>query len=483
MENKITSRRITLGYLLIFLMLNLLALDRMLIPWIDEVMNAEPGWRLFSTGRLFSMTFPFPGAEEKFLAYLPATPLLHYLGFTLLPKTVFWTRFPVFLLFAASTFLMFKLLRRDFILKGGGFLVVFILFLHDESLLRALRGTRVEVLEVFLLLLTIFLGRHATWRTFAAIPIGLMLVTHPKLWVLAGVSFYFFCFRGSSFKQGLVNVLIVILPALGYLAFADFDFLAIKNQLFVHGEEHVAQGNLFYNHFVARFLPNYFAQPWWFILHPLALALGIRRVWKSALAPESVYAWMLLTTTLFWLVVLGPFVRYMPVLIILSLFALLQELKLNRTQLSRYLNSNLAKISLATLLLVAIAPFYYRFYQAVDQWEERDSQIALEWLDTELPSQGKTLLIDGAVGFYYDLNHANTDFTLRYTLPKYNFNEYDAVYLLTVREEYKAMLSEPYSTFAQFTKASAKAKKGSFIGYELFKINSEKEYLDLIPRD
>jgi hypothetical protein len=476
--------KLTLVYLFTYLALTLLTLSRIIIPWVDEVMNVEPGFNLYSTGSLFSNLFPFEGANKKFLAYLPVTPLVHYLGFLIFPKTVFWVRFPIFLLFAVSIWMWFRLLKDEFKLEGAVFFLFILLFIQDESILRQLRGTRVEITEVFLLLAAFFIGLKCKKSVFSAIPLGLMLVTHPKVWFLAPIGLFFMVLKDKSMGHRLLGTLFFILPILIWLAFADFNIEAIKTQLFAHGEEHVAQGNLIFGHFVERFLPNYLAQPWMFVMHIAALVFASFQIIKKPLEKSTMYAWMLMSTSIFWFIKLAPFVRYNPVLVVLILLVLLVEFKTHQEWILAKFKSFLGLVMVAFWMFLLITPFLYRNTIAFSQWKERDPAIMLELLDKEINPKEKTLILDGEIGFYAAMNNPNLDFRLLYTLNTTPFSDYDNVYLLTTREEYFTLFDGVKADFkmkyeAQFPERKGIPSAGNFKGYKLFEVKNDQVYQKL----
>ena len=476
--------KITLVYLITYLALTVLTLARIIIPWVDEVMNVEPGFNLYSFGSLTSNLFPFEGAQEKFLAYLPVTPLVHYLGLLIFPKTVFWVRFPIFLMFAISIWLWFKLVKDEFKLEGAVLFLLILLFIQDESILRQLRGTRVEITEVFLLLSALFLGLRTKKPVLSAIPLGLLLITHPKVWFLAPIGLFFMVLKTRKIWEKQLGILLFSLPMLLWLAFADFNFEAIQTQLFAHGEEHLAQGNLFFGHFIERFLPNYLAQPWMFVMHLAAIVFASIRLVKKPFEKESMFSWMLLVTSAFWFLKLAPFVRYNPILIVLILLVLIVEFNSNKERIKGYFQSFFGVMVLAFWMFLLVTPFLYRNMVAFSQWKERDSQLMLEYLEDEINPNEKTLILDGEIGFYAAMNNPNLDFRLLYTLNTTSFTDYDKVYLLTTREEYSSLFINPKTDFkdvfeAEFPSRRGIVADGNFKGYKLFEVPNEETYQKL----
>jgi hypothetical protein len=94
-------------------------------------------------------------------------------------------------------------------------------------------------------------------------------------------------------------------------------------------------------------------------------------------------------------------------------------------------------------------PWASRLAYAFLQWEARDPQAVINWLNRSLPVNGKTLLIGHSIGHYHLWQRQDTllDFALEIYPQKFSFNNYDQVYYLG--EELPRALSyiKPVATY------------------------------------
>jgi len=228
-----------------------------------------------------------------------------------------------------------------------------------------------------------------------------------------------------------------------YLSMAHFNFSDIYQQLVVHGKEHDGHdqvNNIFYQHFIQRFLPSYQYQFWIIVLAVIAhftcaYTLLVKKNYRQHIVEIA-----FLATSIFWFFTLAPFYRYTPILIIL-LYLHLPEMYKRFLSLAGFLRISFRAAKIWQLALMALfigycsLPFFIRNGVAIQQSEQRNEYDAYQWIKEEIkqaPNE-KILIIDEPIAFYYAMQHGNIAYTLPHAIKKFRFENYDRVFYLTQR--------------------------------------------------
>lgn len=195
---------------------------------------------------------------------------------------------------------------------------------------------------------------------------------------------------------------------------------------------------------------------------------------------------MFLTNSLYWLFVLAPLYRYNSPNILLLFSILPKPLLLLKQKYYDCLMNKKRVLAISSIFIVPCAvlvffPFISRNLAGIVQREERDPQKATTWLDSHFDKSKKILLVDNSLAHYYALEHKNIDYTITYSVYKYDFNEYDEVYLVSINpsQAKEAVLLDTYTL-----------PKATFLGYDfgnvitynglkIYKINSSEQLQQL----
>lgn len=454
------------AYLAFYFGLVIFNLDRIPVAWLDETFGLDPAVNLVREGSYTSKIWAHPGTENVFLAYLPFIQLYNALFLTFLPAEIFWVRLPYILAFVIAITFLFKLYKNYLQLGTMATIILVAIFMNDKGIYESLRSFRSEVLELMLLAPALYYFLQNKKPLLVATLLSMVFLTHPSLWVLVGVLMLYLFFRENNGTKVLISVLF-FLPILGFLVYAGFDLNALKSQLIDHGEEHMAKGNLFINHFWNRYWPFYKGQTWVPLLNIFITAYCVYGLAKTKSIKEHPLEIAFLLTSVYWLFILAPQYRYNTPAILLMFVLLPKPLLLIKQKLY---NSLQAKSKLRFIMLISIMafpfavlvemPFLSRNTAAIVQREERNPYKAINWLAQHFDETKKILLVENSIAHYYALQYPTVDFALVYSVYKYKFEEYDEVYWITVNQSDvdSLLLVDTYTP-----------KKGMLFGRELGK--------------
>lgn len=487
MENHKKLQLIWWAYLIFYFALVLFNLDRIPVAWLDESYWLDVAHNL-SNGSYTSKLWPHPGTSEKFLAYLPFMFFYDAAFMKLLPQGIFWFRLPYILAFVVAIVFLYKLYFKYYRLSMLATVVLVAVFMNDKGVYDSLRSTRSEVLELMLLAPAIYLFLQNKKSVWVALLLSLVFLSHPSLWVLVGILMLFLFFRENTANKIGVSAVFAI-PVLAFLVYAEFDFALIKAQLIDHGGEHMAEGNLLIGHFWSRYMPFYKWQPWVPFLNLFILGYCIYAIYKDRSIKQRPLEVAFLLTSLYWLFVLAPLHRYNTPNILLMFMLLPKPLLLLKQRFYDALQAKqkIMAISIGGILLFPFAalvefPFITRNLAAIVQREERNPYAAQAWLDNHFGNKKKVLLIDNSIAHYYALQHDNVEFTIIYSVYKYDFSAYDEVYLVSVNKSPVEGLSlvDEY-TLKQETLGGYNLGSGivTYNGLKLYKVNTAEQMRSL----
>lgn len=480
------------SYLLCYLAVVLINLDKLPVAWVDETMNLDPAVQFLKTGHFASKIWPQEGTENIFLAYMPVTSFVQVINLSIVPATIFFTRLPGLLFLLLSCFFLFRIYRVYYHLAPLLSILLLLLFMHDEGITNAMRSGRAEIILLGLLAPALFLMLKNRFRVIAGILLSMIWLTHPAAWIIVLLGFVWLFLQAPSLPEKFLHIILAITPVFIYLLMAGFDTEEIRRQLISHSEEHNAdavKGFPLFMHFIDRFLPVYKVQPWIPLLHALILIYSVIKIIVRRREKDTLIEFLFLGTTVYWIFALAPFYRYTPTLILLMFIILPRMIRDIRGQTRRMIRWHklrpLVIVMSALLLILSVGPFWFRNVIALIQREERKAETVYAWLDRELDKPGKKLLIDASVGHFYSLQRKNIDFSLTYSLHKFRFSDYDAVYYLTQRAEpdphwLQSAILLPKSPLSQ------QIRKYYFIatydGLRLYRVPGEKEMMKLLRK-
>lgn len=433
LRGKITATRVFYAVLGIYLFFGLINLDVIPIPWLDEAACLEPAVLWQRTGYYISKAWPTPGTEQIFLSYPPGIMMLHRLTLSVFPPDVFWVRLPFLLIHVCSAWLLFRIFKQNLKLDARWAALLCLYFLFDKAVFEISRSVRSEVIEVALLVAWIAVYtrvkpmRNGLQAFLLGLLCGAMLLTHLKLWPVVAVISVWYAWQGFAWPRLSGYVMGMVVLPLCFLIFIDFRITELFAQLFQHSMEHSACGGLhvrIYNYFIGRFYPVYKEQPWLPLLHGWVTWLA----WKQfrAQPKRALPAAVWLFAGLVWLLFLGPYYRYFLPMYMVGLWIVA-----NWINEQKRLFPNFKRWYVWPLAGLMLFPFVTRHALGLIQRPERDPKAALQFLELQVPKQGKILLYGNEIGLYYAAKHPNVDFTHITSPDHFGFWEYDSIYFLT----------------------------------------------------
>jgi hypothetical protein len=460
--------------LTVLFLIMLLNLNKVPIAWIDEVMNIEPAWQFLQGNGFIGKMWPHEGAETVFLAYLPLSSFIHFIDLSLFPAELFYTRLLWLIFLGISCVYMYKYIVARYLTIQPAIYFIICVYVLDEGINNSLRNGRVEMPAIAIMSVLFYLAIRNKRPSIQAILISLLLIAHPGLYPIALLFALNLISKKASILKRLQYIVSIAFFPFVYLLLADFNFQQIYQQLVLHGREHdqtAVQGNAFYLHFVERFLPIYKYQPYMLIINIIMHVSCLYSIIFRWNPRHQLLEWSYLLTSLFWFFTLAPFYRYTSVLTFL-MFLHLPYLKFSLK------TGNKIQLSLMFVLLVFISiPFFVRHYYTFKQWSERNEYKVYQWLDQSMQHQTnkKNLLIDEAIGFYYTMKNPEAyEFTLPYTLHKYDLSDYENVYYLSFREAPKqSKLIATYEINNTTNKAINGRKVLTYNGLKLYKVETQ----------
>jgi len=419
-----------LSYFVLYGALALFNLDRIPIAWIDEAYFLDPAIQFLKTGVYSSKIWPQEGTEKFFFAHFPVISLVHIVNLSLFPWEIFYVRLPFFFIFGIGIYFYYRWLRDGWKLSNVWCLIIVCLFINDKFTGEAQRSVRTEAIELMLMSIVfwrISTSKNGLWTVFF---LSLMTLTHPKLWGMVVLLFVYVCWDYRKSKELVFFPLVFLLPVLLFLAWGNFDFILLKQQLLPHATEHSTSfgwWNKLYDHFIGRFWPHYKTQPYVPVIFVLSLFFSARSIIKNWLAKENLAEWCFLATNLYWFFVLGPFPRYDPILLFFSYAICGKNLHFFA---ERWMPSRWGVVCFLIMFPLFSFVFLSRQGAAILQRNERDLSKVLQWYDSFFSKKGdvKILLVDDSSCHYYAINHPNMEYASVFSLHKFHFDEYDEVY-------------------------------------------------------
>lgn len=446
------------------------------MAWIDEVLGLDPAIQFINGNGYTSMLWPQRGSDHLFLAYLPLQGMTHVMQQWILPFDIYWVRFPSAIYLITGTILLYCSIRT----KG---LSVFIalalitLIINEKSLFETTRGVRIEPLIFCILSATFYsILKHRIHLT--AILITLLLFSHPNVWPICLVLFLNSCFRYNNASYFSISILkpnvLWLYPIGGLLLFSfliDFQF-GMQIQQFSHqGSEHSAHGGILTrlsNHFITRFWPYYWSQPWVPLLIYVALGQSIYAVFKKKFAYLQT---TIILTHLIWLIFLGPFYRYNSILVLLSVLWLVDFIIAHKFTL----HQPKWKIAVFTLVFLSSTDVILRHSMAIIQREERNPYPVLDWLESNLPQNEEYIITGSDIAYYATAQKQNAAYFM-YNMPPYtyDFKKFQKHYIISPEPIKNTLLVAQYRVPS--TSLSKKFNSKTYCNLYLNLVSSPNEY-------
>lgn len=413
---------------IVYCLLGLFNLAYLPIVWTDEVMNLDPAVQFHKTGLYKGFLWPNTGSDQIFLSYPPLIQWVHILFLYIFPLDVFWTRLPFFCMHLASLILIYHTVLKISGNQRQWALLLSLLFMFDKVVFELSRSMRVEVVEIFLVAILIWLHVNRKKAIWMGLVCGLLLLAHLTMWPLvAGFVLYFYLDNTGQKEKGILTITCLV-PAMVFLAYIGFDFSGLAQQMAQQTAKHSAMGGVMdriMDFMFLRFWPVYKEQPWALLFTPILLFLSLRFVLQGF--KTNLFALIFLTSSLAWMLFLAPHYRYWPPLFLIGIFLLASlTQKLKQPIL-------ISKPIWALTLCMITAGFLARHVLAILQRDERNPAQAAAWVAAHLDKNKNSLIIGEGIAFYLSQNSR-----VAYGIPFYPQNLhpeiFDAVFLLT-REE------------------------------------------------
>lgn len=430
-------------FIIAYLLLVIYNLNKIPVAWVDEIMLIDPAFQLIKQGRFVGTVWPFVGSEQIFLAYLPLSSFIHLIDLSLFPHTLFFTRLPWLIFLIITSIYLFKYIDFRYSSLPAGILFIICLFIIDEGVSNAMRSGRVEMPAMAIMAAAFYYALKRKHPFLQALLVSLLFIAHPGVYPIAIIlGIELITRKNTAYKRSLFVLIMLAMPLL-YLSMANFNFSDIYQQLIEHGKEHDGHdqvNNIFYQHFIQRFLPSYQYQFWIIALAVIAhftcaYTLLVKKNYRQHIVEIA-----FLATSTFWFFTLAPFYRYTPILILL-LYLHWPEMSKRLLSFAGYLRISFRAAKIWQLALMALfisycsLPFFIRNGVAIQQSAQRNEYDAYQWINEQIkqtPNE-KILIIDEPIAFYYAMQHDNIAYTLPHAVKKYRFENYDRVFYLTQR--------------------------------------------------
>jgi hypothetical protein len=455
----------------LFLLPVLIAFSRTPVAWLDETMNLDPAvqWHLY--GAYVSRIWPNQGTEHMFLAYLPLVEFFHIANLTWLPKTLAAIRLPILLCFIAGLWAWVRLLEH-WNLKPVWLLLFAGLLACDRAVFEILRSGRSETLELAILAGTLF-AVFKKRTLLAALLTGLLWIAHPKLWALTGILSLFILCKSEGLRRKLLAVALIAAPAFLWMAWLGFPFDELRVQLLGQSAGHGAVGSMLnraWQHVWHRFMPYYVGQPWVPFFHVITWWPAWKLIRKHGWNFKALPGLMWMIQDVFWMFILAPHYRYLPPhqLLMYTVWAIWIVEK-------NWAFPSKMRIALFVVAPLMLYPWASRLAFAFMQWEARDPQAVINWLNRSLPINGKTLLIGHSIGHYHLWQRQDTllDFALEIYPQKFSFNNYSKVYYLGTALPPVLSHIKPVATYTlapPLLPAALDSKSATYRGLQLYQL-------------
>jgi len=429
----------TLFYLLLFTygFLGCLHLQSLPIAWTDEVMNLDPALQWHKHGIYKGFLWPNQGSDHLFLSYPPLIQVFHIGTMYLLPFDIFWMRLPFLILHLTTIWMVYRI---AFFYSKNNLLALLLsaLFMFDKVVFEISRSMRVEVLEMFLIASFFYFKTIKPNIIIRALCIGLLITAHLKMWPIALVMFIFNWKDAISIREKITVLFLSAFPLLIFCFAIQFQFEALYTQMFVQASKHQAVGSIWDRltaGILQRFWPVYLEQIW---VIPIAFYMLWRALKQVLNGQNSVASWCYVIGFLFTTLFMAGHYRYWPPLYLCGIILLSADQNIHQ-----YTKNPMIQKYGVALILIFLPGFVLRHYVAELQQKERNPAIAIQWLETSISKEDKTLILGDALAFYTTKN-PNWDYGMEIYPQNLHPEKYKKMYYLS-RDTF--LNQKPFSSY------------------------------------
>lgn len=463
-------------FLIIYVVLGMINLDSLPIAWTDEVQNLAPSVYLHKTNYFASPLWPNPGAENHFFSYLPLSIIIHYPWLKLVGISVFKARLLYFIIGFISLIMLYVFMAQN--LKAKALYASFftLVFALDKCNFEIMRSMRSEVIEVFLILVLLFL-LHNGKRTFnkyfyTGITLGLIAITHLKLWPVIPVVLIWLLRKDFKLKTILLLVTPTLVFGLIWIAAGNFDFKSLYEQLWLQGSKHSASHSfkdLLYGNLIGRFNIYFPEQVFMPLIHLCSLILIVKNYKKLSIS-QILYLVLFFS----WFILLQPHHRYLPVLNLLAIVICCSYAGKLTVSLA------LQKWAFTLLILISSVPFLSRHLIAIVQHRERNPEAFEQFLSQHIPAGENTLITGNSLAFYYAAKNPGMDYMIDFYPQHYQFKTYKQVYYVTTDSLPLKTLGtyqpEQKGWLQPLKSKIPKGKAVTYYGNKIYRISTQEEW-------
>ncbi|HJW29993.1 MAG TPA: glycosyltransferase family 39 protein [Saprospiraceae bacterium] len=253
-----TPHRGILILAMLFVVLNLIGLDRSSVVWVDEVTLNEPAKELALHGKFRSLVFSgYDGFDDAYFGQPPGQPLITAGVYRFCGFGIWQTRVPV-VLFAACAVVALYFIALYFLNNQRLALLSSILFALNPQFIHTARSGRMDAQCLFFAFIGIFLFlRSSTGRRsystlcMAGLAIGVSGTTHPIgiVWALAIASLILFTEKRLRVSRLIFFSLSSAIPAVAWLIVALRTPAYFNSQFLALITNHTAEGSI-----ISRFI-------------------------------------------------------------------------------------------------------------------------------------------------------------------------------------------------------------------------------------
>lgn len=471
------------SYLALYSVLLFYNLHLIPLAWLDEIMGLDPAIQLLQGNGFSSYLWPQIGSENIFLAYLPLQGMAHFLQQSVLPFDIYWVRFPWACYLLIGAFILYKTLR----VEGYSLLLslgIIILLINEKSLFETTRGVRIESLMFLLIGITLYAKAYGR-NHLQVLAVSILLFSHPNIWPFCLVLFMDASIKYNTEATSLTakvfkpNILWLYPTTflLAFLLYIDFDVNSLTSQLVHQGSDHASSGNFWdrcMSHFYTRFWPYYLTQPW---IPMIIYSALIGSIWTTIRRNWDALSLSIVLTHIVWLIILGPFHRYNPILVIISVLWCSNWL-INQS-IPR--GAVLWKWVFSFVLVLSTVDVLSRHAMAIAQRKERNPYPVIEWLQNEVPQNERYLITGHDIAYYAIANDSNGAYFI-YNIPpyKYNFENYDRYLIISDSQWSGASTISQYQL--QSDRLSEMFNSKTYKKLNLQEVQSAKEYRIILER-
>ncbi|MBI4547098.1 MAG: glycosyltransferase family 39 protein [Ignavibacteriae bacterium] len=250
----LTQRRGILILAGIFVLMNLIGLDRSGVVWIDEVTLNDPAKELALHGVFRSSVFSgFDGFDQTYLWLPPAHPLITAFIYKLFGFGIWQTRIPV-VLFGACAVVALYFVALHFLNDHRSAFFSALLFAFNPQFIHTARSGRMDTQCLFFAFIGILLflrssyyhRNNSIFLSVAGLSIGLAGMTHPIaiVWAMAIAALILFVQKERKVSRLIIFCASAAVPTIAWLFFSLRTPVYFKAQFLSIVADHSAQGSI-----------------------------------------------------------------------------------------------------------------------------------------------------------------------------------------------------------------------------------------------